>query len=131
MRISLRTLNIALLAVGCGGLAMNAIAFYGLPTASVGVVNPPADQGYEVSAALDAERGAYRKLVFQGDKLVGYVLVGDIDAAGLYTGFIRFRIPLDAEARTQLCEGRPSALLWPADFFDQRWNPDCEDPYAA
>ena len=26
MRISLRTLNIALLAVGCGGLAMNAIA---------------------------------------------------------------------------------------------------------
>lgn len=107
-----------------GGLAMNAISFYGLPTVSVGMVNPPqGEPGLEVHEILNEERGTYRKLVFKDDRLVGYVLVGDIDTAGLYTGFIRFKFDLDQATKDKLVAGQPSILLWPEDFFDQRFNP--------
>lgn len=107
-----------------GGLAMNAIAFYGLPTVSVGMVNPaPGEAGIEVFDDLDEERGTYRKLVFKDEKLVGYVLLGDIDIAGLYTGFIRFKFPLDAQTKEKLVKGQPSILQWPEGFFDEQFNP--------
>jgi len=107
-----------------GGLAMNAIAFYGLPTVSVGIVNPAAgDAAYEVFEDLDEEHGTYRKLVFMDDRLVGYVLLGEIDVAGLYTGFIRFKFPLDAETKRKLTSGQPSILQWPEGFFDEQFNP--------
>ena len=51
------------------------------------------------------------------------VLVGDIDLAGLYAGFIRFKLPLSAEFKRQIIDGNPSLLLWPEEFFDSKWNP--------
>ena len=107
-----------------GSLAMNAIAFYGLPTTSVGEVNPPDGQGYEVVRHLDGETAVYRKLVFKEGRLKGCVLLGDIDQAGLYTGFIRHRLPVDAATRERLAQGQPSALLWPGEFLDARFSPD-------
>ena len=109
-----------------GGLAMNAIAFYGLPTASLGHVNPREDEGCEVFAELDSQNGTYRKLVFRDDTLIGYVLVGDVDFAGLYTGFVRFGLALNDEVKEELKAGRPSALLWPEEEFDTKWTPAAE-----
>lgn len=107
-----------------GGLAMNAIAFYGLPTVSVGMVNPAeGEPGVEVFDILDEQNGTYRKLVFKDERLVGYVLLGDIDVAGLYTGFIRFKFPLDAATKKKLIKGTPSILQWPEGFFDDQFNP--------
>lgn len=107
-----------------GGLAMNSIAFYGLPTVSVGMVNPtPADGEVELSETLDEERQTYRKLVFKDNRLVGYVLVGDIDTAGLYSGFIRFKFVLDEDVKAKLIKGQPSILQWPQGFFDEQFNP--------
>jgi len=109
-----------------GGLAMNAISFYGLATASLGLVNPAPEDGCDVFTFVDEEKQSYRKLVFRNDKLVGYVLVGDIDFAGLYTGFVRFQLPLTDEVKQDLKDGRPSALLWPEHDFETRWTPECE-----
>lgn len=110
-----------------GGLAMNSISFYGLPTVSVGTVNPPEDDdSFAVEAVLDEKKQSYRKLVFRNDKLEGYVLVGDIDQAGLYTAFIKFRFPIKDEMKKQLLEGDPDVLLWPDQFFDESWNPHGE-----
>ncbi len=109
-----------------GGLAMNAIAFYGMATASLGLVNPAPEDGCDVFTYVDEERQAYRKLVFRNDKLIGYVLVGDIDFAGLYTGFVRFQLPLTDEVKQDLKDGQPSALLWPEHDFETRWTPECE-----
>ncbi|GFM35409.1 NAD(P)/FAD-dependent oxidoreductase [Desulfovibrio psychrotolerans] len=109
-----------------GGLAMNAISFYGLATASLGLVNPAPEDGCDVFTFVDEEEQSYRKLVFRNDKLVGYVLVGDIDFAGLYTGFVRFQLPLTDEVKQDLKDGRPSALLWPEHDFETRWTPECE-----
>jgi NAD(P)H-nitrite reductase large subunit len=112
-----------------GGLPMNSIAFYGLPTISVGVVNPPeGDQSYEIHALLDEAKETYRKLVFRDGKLVGYVLVGDIDKGGMYTAFIKFEMPLDGKAKDELINAGPEVFLWPAELFDKTWNPE---PAAA
>ena len=109
-----------------GGLAMNAIAFYGLPTASLGHVNPAEDEGCDVFTMLDEENHIYRKLIFRDNKLIGYVLVGDVDFAGLYTGFVRFGLELTDEVKEELKAGKPSALLWPEDEFDTKWTPAAE-----
>ncbi len=112
-----------------GGLAMNAISFYGLATASLGQVNPTPEalaSGVSVFTFVDEEKPAYRKLVFRNDRLIGYVLVGDIDFAGLYTGFVRFQLPLSDDVRQDIMDGRPSALLWPEHDFETRWTPACE-----
>ncbi len=71
-----------------GGLPMNSIAFYGIPTISAGLTNPP-NGGYEVLERLEPERNLYRKLVLKRGRLVGYVLVGEVARAGLLTGLIR------------------------------------------
>ncbi|WP_022662909.1 NAD(P)/FAD-dependent oxidoreductase [Paucidesulfovibrio longus] len=111
-----------------GGLAMNSISFYGLPTISVGTVNPPeGEQGYDIEASLDERKQTYRKLVFHKNRLVGYVLVGDIDQAGLYTAFIKFKMSLTPEMRQKLASGQPDVLMWPDRFFDETWNPNWQD----
>jgi len=108
-----------------GGLPMNSISFYGLPTVSVGMVNPPeADKNYDVIAQLDEAKETYRKLVFHEGKLVGYVLVGDIDKAGMYTAFIKFEMKLDDKAKDELVNAGPEVFLWPPELFNQTWNPE-------
>ncbi|WP_147821422.1 NAD(P)/FAD-dependent oxidoreductase [Salidesulfovibrio onnuriiensis] len=108
-----------------GGLAMNSISFYGLPTISVGTVNPPeGDTSFEAAMKLDDKKKSYRKLVFQNDVLVGYVLVGDIDQAGMFTSFVKFKLPIEGETRAKLMAGEPDALLWPDEFFNETWNPE-------
>lgn len=107
-----------------GSLSMNSISFYGLPTISVGTVNPPEDDGsYEIATSLDEKKKSYRKLVFQNDRLVGYVLVGDIDMAGMYTAFVKFRLEVPEDAKKQILAGEPDVLMWPDEFFKETWNP--------
>ena len=117
-----------------GTLSMNSIAYFGLPTQSVGLVNPPLDKsgrgGYETFSKADKRGNTYRKLVFQGDRLVGYVLIGDIDDSGIYTSFVEFGFPLDEEKKDRLKKGEAGVLLWPKEFFDQKWNPKRSDMVA-
>jgi NAD(P)H-nitrite reductase large subunit len=107
-----------------GSLSMNATAFAGLPTISVGVVDPADDDDtFESFAEADAGAEVYRKLVFRGDRLMGVILIGDVDMAGLYTSFIRFDLPLSDDAKEQLAKGKPSPLFWPEDFFETSMRP--------
>ena len=72
-----------------GSIPMNSIAFYGIPTISVGVTNPPEEGGYEILMNLKEDEKAYRKLVLKDGMLVGAVLIGSIERAGILTGLIR------------------------------------------
>lgn len=107
-----------------GSLSMSSISFFGLPTISVGEVNPAEGEGYEIYTFFSELKQSYRKLVFKGDRMVGYSLVGDIDYAGMYTSFIKFKFKVDAYTRKRLSEGEPDVLMWPDDFFNKAWNPD-------
>ena len=71
-----------------GALVMNSVSVFGLATVSVGVAaQPPGDA--EVLASERAEPPAYRKVVLKGRRIIGAMLVGDIDRAGIFTGLIR------------------------------------------
>lgn len=105
-----------------GGMSMNSITYYGLPTISVGETNVEDDAAYEVNIHLDRENGIYRKLIFKGDVLAGCILIGEIDAAGFYTSFIKNGFKLDPEAKERLMEGDPSPALWPDEFIEGMMN---------
>lgn len=105
-----------------GGLSMNSITYYGLPTISVGETNVEEDEGYETDIYLDRDESVYRKLIFKDDVLVGVILIGDIDAAGFYTSFIKNGFKLDNEAKERLMEGDPSPALWPDEFIEGMMN---------
>lgn len=72
-----------------GGLAMNSIELFKVPTISMGITNPLNPADYEILTYQDLENYQYRKIVLQGNQLVGAVLVGGVDRAGIFSGLIR------------------------------------------
>lgn len=105
-----------------GGMSMNSITYYGLPTISVGETNQADEEGYDVNIFLDRDNAVYRKLIFKDDVLAGCILIGDIDAAGFYTSFIKNGFKLDDEAKERLMEGDPSPALWPDEYIEGMMN---------
>jgi NADPH-dependent 2,4-dienoyl-CoA reductase/sulfur reductase-like enzyme len=75
-----------------GGLAMNSIEIFKVPTISTGITNPSDSAGYEILTYQDLESYQYRKIVLQGNLLVGAVLVGNVERAGIFAGLIREKI---------------------------------------
>lgn len=71
------------------GMSMNAVSFFGLPIISAGIIH--AKSGHEVHLT-DQPDNRYRKLIFHGEQLIGYVLVEQIDRAGILTWLIREQI---------------------------------------
>jgi len=67
-------------------LAMNAVGLLGLHALTAGIY-----EGEAYEAVSDAQ---YKKLFLRDDRLVGFILVGDVDRAGIYTALIRDRVPL-------------------------------------
>jgi NAD(P)H-nitrite reductase large subunit len=73
-----------------GGFPMNSVEICGVPTISVGLTEPQADDGgCEILDKYDRKKIVYKKLVLRGKRLVGAIFVGDINRAGIYTGLIR------------------------------------------
>lgn len=81
---------------------LNAMELGGLPVISVGQISSPGGDGYQVFAW---QRGqAYRKLVFRDDTLVGLILIGQVEGAGVYQTLIREQTPLGSPLRDRLLE---------------------------
>ncbi len=102
-----------------GGIPMNAIEVAGVPCVAIGSGNAEGD-GYDVltrGTAADGSRGQpqYRRLVLEGNRLVGVILVGNISRAGIYTGLIRHRVDISAH-RDSLLSDRLSLLSVPEDY---------------
>ncbi len=105
-----------------GGLSMNSITYYGLPTVTVGETIFEDESGYEIDTFEDLDNSIYRKLIFNDNILVGCILIGDIDAAGFYTSFIKNRFKLDEDGKKLLMEGDPSPALWPDEYIEAMLN---------
>ncbi len=74
-----------------GSLSMNSVDFFGLGCISIGITKPK-QEGYEVIAKSGA--GIYKKFVLKNNRIVGLVLVGDIQAAGIVGPLIRNKIDI-------------------------------------
>ncbi|RII25492.1 MAG: NAD(P)/FAD-dependent oxidoreductase [Geobacter sp.] len=77
-----------------GGLAMNSIEFFKVSTISMGVTNPLNPAEYEIHTYQDIQNYQYRKIVLQDNRLVGAVLVGNVDRAGIFAGLIREKVDM-------------------------------------
>jgi NAD(P)H-nitrite reductase large subunit len=70
-------------------LPMNALSLFGLHTITCGSYD-----GDENFVVKDGDN--YKRLITRGDRLVGYILVGSVERAGIYTALIREQTDLDS-----------------------------------
>ena len=75
------------------GIPMNSIGFFGLHSISAGSY-PTKKQGATVFDETTST--SIKRFFVKDNKLVGYMLVGDTDRAGIFTSLIREKTPLDS-----------------------------------
>ncbi len=86
-------------------IPMNAIGFYGLHIITAG--------SYDGEAFVEenAEKEQYKKLVMKDGQLKGYILMGDVARAGIYTSMIKEQIPL-ADVDIELLKTKPQMMMF-------------------
>lgn len=72
--------------------SVNAIDFFGLRICTCGLINAQGDQ-YKDKIKKDSD--SYKRLIFEGDRLVGFVLINSSQNAGIYTSLISNKVPLN------------------------------------
>ena len=77
-------------------IPMNSIGFFGLHLVTAG--------SYSGKCYSDTENGNYKKLFYEDNLLKGYIIIGDVKRAGIYTSLIREKTPLDTVDFELLCE---------------------------
>lgn len=87
----------------CKAIPMNAIGFMGLHMITAG--------SYIGEAYTDCEAGSYKKLFVKDGLLKGYMMIGNVDKAGIYTSLIREKVPLDT-VDFELIRKNPSLMAF-------------------
>jgi NAD(P)H-nitrite reductase large subunit len=77
-----------------GSVSRNVIRIFDLDIMTSGLVNPPKDSDHDVIQTALPRKKMYRKLVFRGDKLVGFVMVNGIEQGGILISLIHNEIPI-------------------------------------
>lgn len=72
--------------------SVNAIDFFGLRICTCGLINAQGEQYLDKTVT---NGNAYKRLVFEDDKLVGFVLINCSENAGMYTNLISNGVSLD------------------------------------
>ena len=76
-----------------GTYSVNAIDFYGLRICTCGLINA---KGEQYSDKIKIQGDVYKRLVFEENRLVGFVLINSSVNAGIYTSLISNRIDLSS-----------------------------------
>jgi NAD(P)H-nitrite reductase large subunit len=71
-----------------GIFPMNSIGYKNTNMITAGITNPQQEE-FEIISKIDHNRKYYKKFVVKENRLVGFILINDIDRAGLFTGFIK------------------------------------------
>ncbi|MBI4216845.1 MAG: NAD(P)/FAD-dependent oxidoreductase [Chloroflexi bacterium] len=74
-----------------GTSAVNALSYFGTAIAAAGQANPPTLDGFEV-LRHPAHNGHYEKVVLQDGRVVGFILVGNLEKAGVIFSLIKERV---------------------------------------
>ena len=77
-------------------MPMNAICFSGLHIITAG--------NYVGEVYAETESGCYKRLFYSDNKLNGFILIGNVEKAGIYTSLIRKKTPLDTIDFALICE---------------------------
>jgi nitrite reductase (NADH) large subunit len=85
-----------------GSLSRNVIRIFELDILAAGWVNAPDDPRFTVLSEHNRRLNTYRRLVFEGDRLIGATLVNRIETGGILTAMIRNEIPVRGSMRKLL-----------------------------
>ncbi len=83
-------------------MPLNSIGFFGLHIAT---------SGCYTGECYTSRKNGYKKLFYQDDLLKGFILIGGIKNAGIYTSLIRDRVPISSIDFGLICE-QPSLLAF-------------------
>lgn len=75
-----------------GTYSVNAIDFFGLRICTCGLINA---KGEQYSDRVKKNGSSYKRLVFEGNRLVGFVLINSSANAGIYTSLISNKTDID------------------------------------
>ena len=92
-------------------IPMNAIGFFGLHMVTAG--------SYDGEVVDKSEPGMVKKLFYRDDKLKGFILIGQVEKAGIYTSLIRNQTPLHTLDFALICE-KPTLLAFERQYRDQK-----------
>jgi NAD(P)H-nitrite reductase large subunit len=84
-------------------IPMNAIGFFGLHIITAG--------NYIGNEYSESKNNNYKRLFYSDNKLNGYIMIGDVEKAGIYTSLIREKTPLDKIDFALVCE-RPGLMAF-------------------
>ena len=84
-------------------IPMNSMGILGLHMVTAGC--------YNGDAHVSESNGTYKKLITRDNRLVGYIIIGDIERAGIYTGLIRNKVPLDT-IDFELVSSKPQLMAY-------------------
>ena len=77
-------------------IPMNAIGFLGLHVITAG--------NYIGEVYKETKKNTYKRLYYNNNKLNGFILIGDVTKAGIYTNLIKDQTPLDTIDFELICE---------------------------
>lgn len=104
-----------------GGIPMNSVNFFGLPVVTAGLSNYGEGE-HERLTIVGPDCSTYRSVTFQGNRLVGYICIGDINRTGILTALIRSGAPTGS-IREKLLTGSFGLIDLPEEVrFDWQWE---------
>ena len=66
-----------------GGTVMSALKYFDVPIIVAGTINPKDNAGYEKLVSYQTSSDSYQKVVIRNGKIEGFILVRDIERAGI------------------------------------------------
>jgi NAD(P)H-nitrite reductase large subunit len=91
-------------------IPMNAIGFFGKHVITAG--------NYIGQVYSENDSNGYKRLFYSNNKLNGYILIGNVEKAGIYTNLIRERTPLDSIDFPLICE-KPGLMAFAREVRNQ------------
>jgi len=92
-------------------IPMNAIGFFGLHMITAG--------NYFGHVYAQSGKRGYKRLFYSNNRLNGYILIGDVEKAGIYTSLIRAQTPLDSIDFELICE-KPGLMAFTREVRSQK-----------
>jgi len=77
-------------------IPMNAIGLFGKHIITAGT--------YTGDVYFESDGNNYKKLFYSNNKLNGFILIGNVEKAGIYTSLIREKVPLDTLDFELICK---------------------------
>lgn len=99
------------------GMSVNSVSFFGHPFMSAGFAAQEEGDGFSVIKKQDG--GDYRRFVIKNGKLVGLIISGSVDRAGLLTGMMRDNVDVTG-LEEAIVEGNIGLIDLPEDIVEQR-----------